>query len=149
MKKIAHIKDIAQQIGACDKITGVTGYESLVQLFFTPQGREFCRSHNYPTIVLFESISDDVRPYNVFVNRGDIEVYNVHNIALIGNTHAKIKMRGVDDIYRVLLMHGATAEIEASHYAVGIVDNISGGDVAIHNDKTTKVRYEHQSHGSH
>lgn len=149
MKRIDDIKAKALGIGACEKIGDVIDYESLIKLFFSPQGREFCYKHNYPTLEVFRSIRDEVKPHRVFVDSGNIEAYNEPYIALVGDTHAKIKVRGVDALYHIVLMHGATAEIEASHYAVVHIQNISGGDVAIHNDKTTKIHYEHQSNGSH
>lgn len=149
MKKIQNIKSDALSIGACDKIGKVVDYKSLVNLFFSPQGREFCEEHNYPSLDMFREISNDVKPHRVFVDAGRIEAYNEPYIALVGDTHAKIKIHGVDCLYHVILMHGATAEIEASHYAVAQIINISGGEVAIHNDKTTKIHYEYQSNCSH
>lgn len=148
MKNIHNIKDNALNIGACYKIGEVTNYENLVKLFFSPQGREFCTKHNFPTIEQFRQIKNKVKPYKVFVDAGEIEAYNQSHIAIIGNTHAKIKMHGVDELYHVIVMHGATATIEVEHYAVAHIVNISGGDVAIYNDKTTKVHYEHQSERS-
>lgn len=149
MKKLTNIKDLALNIGACDKISKVSDYKSLVDLFFSPQGREFCQNNNYPTLGMFRTIKEDVKPYRVFVDTGSIETYNEPNIALVGNTHGKIKIRGVDSLYHVILMHGATAEIDISHYAVAQIINISGGYVAIHNDKTTKVHYEPKPNSSH
>lgn len=149
MNHIDNIKTEALGIGACAKIGDVADYESLVNLFFSPQGREFCRNNNYPSLEVFRKIKEGVRPYRVFVDAGDIEVYNEPYIALVGDTHAKIKIRGVESLYHILLMHGATADVSARHYAVVSIENISGGDVAIDNDKTTKVHYEHQSNGSH
>jgi hypothetical protein len=149
MHNIENIKDKALNIGACDKIGKVSDYKSLVNLFFSPQGREFCEQHNYPSLAMFREISNKVKPYRVFVDADRIEVYNEPYIALVGDTHAKIKIHGVDCLYHIVLMHGATAEIEVSHYAVVQIMNISGGEVAIHNDKTTKVHYEHQFNRSH
>ena len=40
--------------------------------------------------------------------------------------------------YNVILMHGATAEIHASNYAVVFVKN-AGGEVEVIKDKTAKV----------
>lgn len=149
MDRIKHIKDKAIGIGACDRVGEVMDYGSFAGVFFSPQGREFCTKHNYPTIELFRAIKDDVKPYRIFVDAGHIETYHEPNIALVGDTHAKINIRGVDSLYHIVLMHGATAEINITEYAVVKIENISGGEVAIHNDKTTKVHYEHQSNRRH
>lgn len=139
MKKINDIKTKALTIGACDKICGVTDYASLVKLFFSPQGQEFCEANNFPTHSYFKAIKNDVKPYNVFVDCGDMTIANIPHIALVGKTHANIRLSGLDSVYTVMLMHGATAHVEASNYAVIKIVNISGGDVAIHNDNTTKI----------
>lgn len=149
MDRINDIRSRALGIGACEKIGDIQDYQSLVKVFFSPQGREFCHKNNYPTLEVFRAIREDVKPHRVFVDAGDIEVYNEPYIAIVGDTHARIKIRGVDALYHIVLMHGATAEIDIEHYAVVQIMNISGGDVAIHNDKTTKVHYEHQSYCSH
>lgn len=139
MNKINDIKATALSIGACDKICKVTDYASLVKLFFSPQGQEFCETNNFPTHSYFKVIKKDVKPHNVFVDCGQISIFNTPQIALVGKTHAKIKVSGLDSVYTVMLMHGATAEIEASDYAVLKIVNISGGEVAIHNDNTTRI----------
>ena len=145
MSKIEDIRVEALALGACDKVVDVTDYKSLANLFFSPQGREFCAKHNYPSLEMFRKIKGGAKPYRVFVDAGDIVACNEPNIAIVGNTHARIKIRGVDSLYHIVVMHGATAEIFVEHYAVVEILNISGGEVAIHNDKTTKVHYEHQS----
>lgn len=139
MRKIANIKKGAKTIGSCNKIRMVTSYESLVRLFFSPQGREFCETHNYPSLDQFREIREEVHPYNVYVDSGDITTSNIHKIALVGNTHATINAQGVEDVYTIILMHGATANVKATNYAVIHIVNISGGEVAIDTDKTTKI----------
>lgn len=139
MGKLDSIKDGAKDIGSCDKIRTVRGYKSLTELFYSPQGREFCQAHNYPSIEQFREIKQEVFPYNVFVDSGDISLKDVHRIALVGDTHAKIEAEGVDDVFLIILMHGATARIKATKYAVINIVNISGGEVAIDNDITTKI----------
>lgn len=139
MERIDDIKTDALNIGACCKIEEVTNYPQLAELFFSAQGREFCERNNFPSIEHFRTIKEEMKPYNIFVDAGDIEISNTHKIALIGSTHAKIKAKGVQAVHLVMLMHGATAEIEATNYAVVKLVNISGGDVAIRQDIMTKI----------
>jgi hypothetical protein len=139
MDRINNIKLDALNNGACDKICEVTDYASLVKLFFSPQGREFCEKNNFPTLEYFKAIAKDVKPYNVFVDMSYLELYNRPYVALVGKTHARVVARGVDTVYTIILMHGASAVIDAGHYAVVKIVNISGGDVTIHNDKTAKI----------
>ena len=52
---------------------------------------------------------------------------------------AEIEASGVDFVHTVILMHGASATINASNYAVIKVVNISGSKVEINKDKTVIV----------
>lgn len=139
MKKIENIKAKAIEIGACDKIGEVKDFASLAKLFFSPQGREFCENNNFPSLAQWRGVRQGVEPFGIYVNSGDMELCNCHKVALIGKTHAKIKVSGTECVRLIILMHGATAEIEAYNYAVLKVVNISGGEVAIHNDNTTRI----------
>lgn len=139
MKRIEDIKNEAIGIGACCRVEDMTDYPHLAELFFSAQGREFCERKNFPSIEHFRAIKADVKPHNIFVDAGDIYIANTHKIALIGSTHATIKARGVKAVHLIMLMHGATAVIDAAEYAVIKVVNISGGDVTINNDITTRI----------
>ena len=138
MKSIDNIKAKALRIGACDLVSDVEDFASLAKLFFSPQGREFCERHNFPTMTLARRIKTKIKPYDIYVDAGEM-TSTKHRIALIGNTHAKVVAKGTEAVYMIILMHGATVEIDASNYAVIKVINISGGEVAIHKDNTTRL----------
>lgn len=136
---ISAIQTAALSLGACDKINDVDGWTSLVGLFFTSQGQEFCEEHNFPTIETFRKIKDNVSAHGVYVDCGNIELPSQPHTCLVGDTHATIKASGVKHIHTILLMHGASATINASNYAVVRVVNISGRSVEIDKDNTVKV----------
>lgn len=139
MDRLANIKNEALNIGACCKIDDVDNYTHLAELFFSAQGREFCQRNNFPTLEQFKQVKEEILPYNIFIDKGDIEISNTHKIALIGSTHAKIKARGVDSVHLIILMHGATADIEVTNYAVVKIVNISGGEVTTKQDIMTRI----------
>lgn len=103
----------AIKLGACKEVRSVTDIESLVSLFFSPQGREFCISNNYPTKETFEALN--LSKYGVFVDR-EIEKRN-SNIGLIGG-HGVLTFDDPSKTYLVILMHGATADIHITNYCV-------------------------------
>lgn len=136
METVQHILSMAANLGACNESGKATDWKSLCWLFFSPQGREFCRDNNYPSLEMFRLMKSKVRPYNVYVEE-DIVKHN-EDIALIGGSNSELSFSGLDKAYKVILMHGAKAVIRVNHYAVVRVENISG-DYQIINDGTSEV----------
>lgn len=134
--EIKKIQNAALELGACDKIEKVSGFPSLVRLLFSPQGAEFCEKHNFPDLATLQNIKSEVKKYGVFIDCGEITLRSRQNTCLVGNTHATIKASGVNYAHTIILMHGASATIEASRYAVVKVINISGREVKINKDNT-------------
>lgn len=123
-------------MGACSQSGKATDWKSLVWLFFSPQGREFCKDNNYPSIDMFRSMAQYVEPYGVFVEK-NVEKHN-EDVALIGEGESTLRYDGVDKAYKVILMHGAKATIHVSNYSVVRLENISG-EYEIINDGTAEV----------
>lgn len=123
-------------MGACSQSGKATDWKSLVWLFFSPQGREFCKDNNYPSIDMFRSMARQVEPYGVFVEK-NVEKNN-EDVALIGQSESTLRYDGVEKAYKVILMHGAKATIHAGNYAVLRLENISGSYEII-NDGTAEV----------
>lgn len=123
-------------MGACGKSGGVSDWKSLAWLFFTPQGREFCEEHNFPSLEMFRRIKDSVAGHGVLVDAGGVVRSNDANIALIGDTVAELTYSGVECVRKVVLMHGAKARIKASGYAVLLIVNVGGCEVEIEKDET-------------
>lgn len=134
--KVTDVMAQAIELGACKQSGKVTDWKSLVWVFFTPQGREFCKDKNYPSIDMFRSISANVEQYGVYVEKSVNE--SNRNIALIGKAESVLHYSGVDRAYKVILMHEAKAVIRVSNYAVVRLENI-GGKYEIMNDGTGKI----------
>lgn len=135
---IKEILNKADAIGACDKTHGIHNYESLCNLYFSPQGREFCEKHTFPQLEDLRALKAKLEPYDVFVDSGDMISYS-HRIAVVGATHATVIARGTNAIFRVIVQHGASVEIIATDYAVVDVININGGEIVIKSDETVKI----------
>lgn len=137
MMNAKHVINRAIKIGACSKSNKVTDWRSLVWLFFSPQGREFCKEKNYPSIRTFRSMSKYIEPYSVYVEK-QTDKFN-EDVALIGKSESVLRYSGLDRAYKVILMHGAKAVIHVSKYAVVRLENISGSYKIINEDNTGKV----------
>lgn len=126
----------AIKLGACQKSSKASDWKSLAWLLFSPQGREFCASHNFPSLEAFRGMPESISEYGVYVD----DVVEAHNadVALIGEGESVLRYDGTDKPYKVMLMHGANARIYAANYAVVNVCNISG-DYEVFNDGTATI----------
>lgn len=116
-KLISQIHEDAQQLGACDKFKGNETIEELVELLYSPQGREFCIDNEFPTLDVLRKFKKlGVERYGIYIDAGAIRVSGRTHIFLIGDTTASIKCTDTKR-YQVYLMHGAFARIEAYDYA--------------------------------
>lgn len=138
MKSAKEIMQSAAALGACAKSGGVSDWKSLVWLFFTPQGREFCEENNFPSLEMFRGMKEGVEPYGVWVDAGNIKRSNDIRTGLIGGTRAELTFDD-DMMHKVILMHGAEAHIRVSGYAVVLVVNVGGCRVEIEKDKTAVI----------
>ncbi|WP_418945905.1 hypothetical protein [Phocaeicola coprocola] len=132
------VKDILNKaigMGACSQSGKATDWKSLVWLFFSPQGREFCRDKNYPSLEMFRSMKGNIEPFGVHVEE-DVKAVN-EDKAIIGGT-AELTFQGTDKAYKVIIMHSGNVRIKISNYAVVRIENISG-NYEIINDGTGKV----------
>ncbi len=119
------IKDIhkeATKLNACELFTGKEDYKAIVKLLKSIQGMEFCLKNNFPKLEVFQKFA----PFNpskdgVFIDAGVVKVKNVPIVYLIGNTHAKVIFDTANTENRVVLMHGATAQIEKHEKTAKVV----------------------------
>lgn len=139
MRTANDIVKSASLLGACAKSDGVSDWRSLVWLFFSPQGREFCENNNFPSLEMFQDMKDKVSDYGVFVDAGNISRQNDANIGLVGETTAALTFDDNTKVHKVLLMHGAKARIKATGYAVILLVNIGNCEVEIDKDKTVVI----------
>lgn len=134
--RVNDILNEAVKLGACEASGKATDWKSLAWLFFSPQGMEFCRKHNYPSLDVFRQMDGVISSLGVYVDNA----CNVTNedVALVGESQSELHFSGTDRPYKVILMHGAKARIYAGMYAVVKVENISG-DYEVFNDGTATV----------
>jgi hypothetical protein len=101
--------------------------EELIDLFFTPQGQEFCVEHNLPsmdTLILFRSMQAACMGFYIEM---PVCMKNASRMALFGpSTEAILEYDDVGVRHEVILMHGAKAKIIASGYAIVFVTNAGG-----------------------
>lgn len=138
-RRIETIKMAAHKLGACGMEKNISSYRGLARLLFSPRGSEFCTKHNFPTLQLLQKIKNEAVAYGVYTDVGNIHLSSRKNLCLAGNTSAFIKVSGTRHTHTIILMHGASATINASNYAVLKIINISGMDVKINKDKTVVV----------
>lgn len=132
------VKDILNKaigLGACSQSSKATDWKSLVWLFFSPQGCEFCKSINYPSLEMFRSMKGNVESFGVHIEE-NVKAVN-EDKAIIGGT-AELTFQGTDKAYKVIIMHSGNVRIKISNYAVVRIENISGYYEII-NDGTGKV----------
>ena len=135
MIEVKEILSKAVGLGACDKSETASDWKSLAWLFFSPQGREFCKNNNYPTLDMFRAMKGNVEAYGVHVEENVKEVNT--SKAIISGT-AELTYHGTAKAYTVIIMHGASVRIKVGNYAVVRVENISGS-YTVDNDGTGRV----------
>lgn len=133
--EVKEILSKAVGLGACEQSSKATDWKSLVWLFFSPQGREFCRDNNYPSLDMFRSMKGNIEAYGVHVDE-DVHAIN-ENKAIISGT-AELTYHGTEKAYKVIIMHGASVRLKVGNYAVVRVENISGS-YTVDNDGTGRI----------
>ena len=120
------IKAKALECGACKLIESADSIADLVALMKTPQGREFCKEHKFPTLEILRQHKKDIADMNVYVDAGTINVLNTDNVIVAGDTFAKLWYDKTDKPYHVMVMDVAKAIVNAHNYAVCNVCHIGG-----------------------
>lgn len=133
--EVKEVIDKAVELGACNNSGKASDWKSLIWLFFSPQGREFCRDNNYPSMEIFREIKENIRPYGVHVDESTKSANE--DKAIIGGT-AELTYNGTEKAYKVIIMHGALIRLKIGNYAVVRIENISGS-YTVDNDGTGRV----------
>lgn len=139
METLETIMAKATLLGACDKIGKVADWKGLTKLFFSPQGREFCKTNNFPSLLTFRSIRDRVLDYGIWIDSGTVVCKDLSEVALVGNTDATLIYTDNAKVHKIVLMHGAKVRIKASNYVVVLLDNIGNCDVEIEKDSSVII----------
>jgi hypothetical protein len=106
-----------KDMGACDTFEGRT-LDKLIEQLFTPQGLEFVMKNAYPDLDTFRKFKKyDTEKLGVYIDCGDITLTDPERVFLIGDTRATLNFTQTR-AYKVRLMFGAKATVNASGYSV-------------------------------
>ncbi len=105
----------------CGMIEKSFGIKDWVDLVFG-EAQLFCLRHKFPSLTMWADLDKefDISRYDIYVNKGEITLNPDKDVIIIGDTEATLicdKLR----VYRIALMHGATANIKASGRAVVVM----------------------------
>lgn len=123
---IRDFTDAARAAGCCDMLNDVATLRRLSALYFSPQGREFCRAHRLPTAAMWQRFAE-AWPEAEMQQRGfyighpctGLDAVNPGNIAIIGEgVEATVIVRGSEAVQRIEALCGARVSVIASDYAV-------------------------------
>lgn len=116
----------ARLLGSCDRFKGTEDVQSLVRLFMSPQGVEFCMKHHFPNIATFRMFKAcNLQRYGIYIDAGAITLTNPGRVILIGRTTATVNCSTLER-HEVIMMHGAKAVVNASKWAVVFVTSEGG-----------------------
>lgn len=129
---IKQIHADALALGACDKIKGNEDLDGIIKVLFSPQGREFCIKHQFPSKSVFRKfIKYNPEKHGVYIDAGKIQLVEPENVFLIGNTRATIRVSKTES-HKICLMHGAHADIHAGGFSVVKVEKDKDSTAEIH-----------------
>lgn len=114
----SNMDDVAHKLAECKMFKGTETLEELAQLFLSPQGLEFCLAANFPSLATLRIFKKyDTRRLGFYIDAGTIRLKNPGKVVLIGRTNATIEC-DTCEAHTVVTMHGATATVVASGWAV-------------------------------
>lgn len=124
---IQKIYEQAQSIGACSLFKGDETLEELIRLFLSPQGVEFCHKNSFPSLRTLRAFKAfDVEKYGVYIDAGDIAIYDPDSVALIGHTVATVDCTSRNTLHHLFLYRGAGVVINAYGWSVTKVRSDKG-----------------------
>jgi hypothetical protein len=138
MTKEEQIYKEAKRLKSCALMKGTENANELMELFFTPQGTEFCAKFNTPSLEAFRRFRGLDATRGGFYIDTPVKAKNLPRVALIGSkTVAELEFTETEG-FTVVLMHGAKANITASGYAVVFITN-AGGEVCAVQKNNAKI----------
>lgn len=133
---IANVITEAKKKGACGRIDDVQSIESLAELMYSPQGREFCEKTKFLRVDRLNHIANEAEEHNVFIDKRNI-ITTAHKSAFIGSK-GRVLCSGTDAVYNIIIADNSHVEIVATDYAVVLVTSINGS-YNITKDKTARI----------
>lgn len=123
-------------LGACEAFSEAKSVKDIVEQLFSPQGVEFCLKFRFPTLDVYREFDkEELKQNGVYVDCGEIELTDPKRVFLVGDTKAIIRCAKTQN-NNIYLMHGASASIIASGYAI----------VRTESDKKSHISYIQNEH---
>lgn len=121
---------MARRLRDCEMFSGTEDVAGVARLMATPQGTEFCLSAGFPNIATLRQF----KPYKpeqwgIYIDAGTITLRNPGTAILVGRTNATIKCDTCER-HKVVAMHGATATVLASGWAVVATESARGSNIS-------------------
>ncbi len=123
------LEETARLLEECKMFSGSETPEELMRLFISPQGLEFCLAAGFPslaTIRLFKPLNPE--RLGIYIDAGQITLDNPGCAVLVGRTNATVRCSTLAR-HEVTAMHGATATVIASGWAVVHTQSGAGSSV--------------------
>ena len=131
--------NMAEKYRVCSMFKGTETLEQVLKLFSSPQGIEFCTKRSFPTIEMCRKFKGPTAENLGIYVEEDVKIQNRPLVILVGNCRAELEYSIPGERYQVVLMHGATAHIKASNWAVVFVNKDGGGEATIEISEHAKV----------
>lgn len=111
--------NMAEKYRECCMFNGYETLEQIVALYKSTRGLEFCLRYHFPSIEMLRLFKNDhPERFGVYIDAGEVIINNsAHKILLIGDTTGKITCTETRR-YEIALLHGASAIVNASGWAV-------------------------------
>lgn len=110
--------ELARKLDACKMFKGDESLEEMIGLMFSAQGAEFLTKYGFPDLATFRKFKKHhPERFGVYIDYGDVLIKDEKRVFLVGKTIAKIDYQATQ-ANRLVMMHGAKAEVEASGRSV-------------------------------
>lgn len=133
MDIVRHIFLEAKRFRPCKLFKGNETLEELMGLFLTPQGIEFCIVNNFPSRDILSRLKEyHLVRMGIHIDGGKKRLKNARLVVLAGDCNYTLEYDTLDYPCKVVLLHGARAEIKASGYAVVKIEKQAGCECIIY-----------------
>lgn len=109
----------ARPFKPCALFRGDETFDEMMQLFLSPQGLEFCVSHDFPRRERLQALKEaGISSLGIHIDEGRGKAVNALICVLVGDTDFELEYDTLDYACRVVLMKGARCVIKAGGYSV-------------------------------
>lgn len=138
---LQYIKDKAKVLGACEeaRLDSITNEAKLIQLLFTPQGREFCKRHRFPSVRAIRALA----PSKYIIQEDMPKPIRIYGNKVFVGCRNSLRISARNRLHRVILMHGAELDIEVGAYCAVTICQIGNDNrCTVQAHETAAVDYD-------